>query len=57
MDTRKLLTEFTTDVLRLRDLLQNGRCLTPAEEILLKTSLENLETDLEHNLKRRLQSQ
>jgi hypothetical protein len=56
METRKSITDFTTDVIRLREILQDGRCLTPAEEMIIKTSLETLLSDLEDNLKRRSQS-
>ena len=53
METKRTITDFTTDLLRLRQLLHEGRRLSDAEEVLIKSNVEALLNDIEENLKRR----
>lgn len=52
METQKQVKAFTTEILRIRQLLQEGRRLTDSEHQILKASLEALLLDLDNNAKK-----
>jgi hypothetical protein len=49
METKKQLRSFTDELLKTRQLLQDGRPLTDSEQHILKASLEALLLDLKAN--------
>lgn len=52
MDTHTQVKAFTTEILRIRQLLQEGRRLTDSEHQILKASLEALLLDVDNNARK-----
>jgi hypothetical protein len=52
LDTHKQVKAFTTEILRIRQLLQEGRRLTDSEHQILKASLEALLLDVDNNARK-----
>lgn len=52
METQQQVKAFTKEILRIRQLLQEGRRLTDSEHQILKASLEALLLDIDANSKK-----